>query len=177
MKKNRILSVLLLIAALLAIAGSAGAYMRKQTGTMENTFVPAQVSCEVDEAFAGNIKTYIAVKNTSTIDAYLRLRMISYWIDANGDILAKTSPTINVPYDTDNWFVVDNIYYYKHPVEPGASTLDLLKDEGQIVVSMDAAKNRQVIEVFAEAIQSLPEEAVESSWEVEVNNDGTLSAN
>ena len=171
------MSVLLLIAALLAIAGSVGAYMRKQTGTMENTFVPAQVSCEVDEAFAGNIKTYIAVKNTSTIDAYLRLRMISYWIDANGDILAKTSPPINVPYDTDNWFVVDDIYYYKHPVEPGASTLDLLQDEKEILVTADNDGNRQVIEVFAEAIQSLPEDAVESSWGVKVNDDGTLSAN
>lgn len=175
MKKSRILSVLLLIGALLAIAGSVGAYMRKQTSTMENIFVPAQVSCEVVETFSGNMKSDIAVKNTSTIDAYLRLRMVSYWVDENGDILAKTSPPISVPLNDDGkWFVKDNIYYYKEPVEPGKSTTNLL--ESKLVVSPDQDGSRQVIEVFAEAIQSLPKDAVGSSWGVKVNDDGTLSA-
>ena len=179
MKKHRILSMLLLIVALAAIAGSVGAYMRKQTSTMENIFVPAQVSCEVVETFKGNMKSDIAVKNTSTIDAYLRLRMVSYWIDENGDILAKTSPKVVVPLNTDNWFVIDNIYYYKKTVEPGACTTDLLLDGQSILLTIDDEDgSRQVIEVFAEAIQSLPEDAVTGAWNgVAVDSDGNLSKN
>ena len=177
MKKSKILSVLLLIVALLAIAGSVGAYMRKQTNTMENIFVPVQVSCEVEETFSGNRKSDIAVKNTSTIDAYLRLRMVSYWVDENGDILAKTSPKVEIPLDTNNWFVIDDIYYYKKTVEPDASTTDLLLDGQSILLKTDDKDgSRQVIEVFAEAIQSLPKNVVTEAWsDVEIDGDGNLS--
>lgn len=79
MKNLKILSVLLLATALVVLTSSVGAYMRKQTPTVENVFVPAEVSCEVDEEVNQNQKTSITVKNTGNIEAYLRLRLVTYW--------------------------------------------------------------------------------------------------
>ena len=174
MKKSRIISVLLVIITFLLICGSVGAYMRKQTSTIENVFVPAQVSCLVEEKREINMKKEITVKNTSTIDAYLRLRFVTYWVDDDGKILSKESQKLSVKHDNENWFVKDDIYYYMNPVKPGESTLNLLK-ENIVLTEKDGV--RQVIEVFADAIQSLPKEAVESSWGVKVGSNGILSAN
>lgn len=178
MKNLKILSVLLLATALVILTSSVGAYMRKQTDTVQNTFVPAEVSCQVDEEYKKNAKSVITIKNTSTIDTYLRLRFVTYWIDTNGDIVVKDSKDLSINYDTSKWIEKDGIYHYKEPVEPGKSTSNLLTRDITLTTNGEGDDlTRQVVEVFAEAIQSLPEEAVESSWGVEVNDDGTLSAN
>ena len=110
MKNLKILSVLFLATALVVLTSSVGAYMRKQTPTVENAFVPAEVSCEVDEAINQNQKTSITVKNTGNIEAYLRLRLVTYWVvkdqDNKAEIVAESSPTFEVDYDKDNWFEV-----------------------------------------------------------------------
>lgn len=158
--------------------------MRKQTPTVENEFVPAEVSCEVDETINQNKKTSITVKNTGNIEAYLRLRLVTYWVvkdqDNQTEIVAESSPTLNVDYDKKNWFEVNGVYYCKLPVVPGENTPDLLA-EGK-VIQLNSKKNdgnttyHQVVDVFAEAIQSLPEEAVETAWGVSVSENKQLEA-
>ena len=186
MKNVKILSVLLLAVVLVIISSSVGAYMRKQTATVENEFAPAEVSCEVEEEFTNNQKTSITVKNTGNIEAYLRLRLVTYWVvkdqDDKTEIVAESSPILNVDYDQNNWFKVDGIYYCKLPVAPGESTPDLLaKDKGIVLKSNKKDENTtyyQVVDVFAEAIQSLPEDAVTEAWDVVVvDSDGKLSKN
>ena len=93
MKKRRII-LSILVASLvvsLLICGTVLAYMFRQTEYKDNEFVPANVSCEVVEAFDGVQKTSVQVQNTGNIDAFLRVRFVSYWVDADGNIVAKPS--------------------------------------------------------------------------------------
>lgn len=180
MKKMKILSALLAVIILVIISGSVGAYMRKQTGTVENTFIPAEVSCEVVETFDNNLKTDISIKNTGTVDAYLRLSFVTYWVDKNGDIIMKEPKELSFEYDSSKWFELKGIYYYKDPVMPGESTADLLEEGKSIGLYTEGTGDnvtRQVIEVFAEAIQSIPSDAVTEAWDVNVNANKQLTIN
>ena len=177
MKNRNILVVLLALIALLSSIGSAGAYMRKQTEIVSNVFVPAEVSCEVVETFSENVKTEIAIENTGDIEAYLRLHVITYWVDSNGEILFKKPSELDIDYDDACWLISGDTYYYKFPVQPGDtnnSTTNLLKSGIQLKYDNNDG-SRQVVEVFAEAIQSVPGDAVTSAWPVTLASDGTIN--
>lgn len=176
MNKHRILLVLLVasLSVLLILCGTALAYMFRQTEYKDNEFVPANVSCKVVEAFDGVEKTSIQVQNTGNIDAYLRVRLVSYWVDADGNIVAKPSsmPEINM---ATGWIKgTNNTYYYTKPVSPAAQTGSLLSSP--IILEEDENGYMQVIEVFAEAIQSKPYNAVINSWKVSMDANGNISA-
>jgi len=66
----------------------------------------------------------------------------------------------------------DDTYYYRLPVAPNASTKDLL---GSDMTLTEKQGYLQVVDVFAEAIQSLPEEAVTTSWKVTLDDDGNIA--
>ena len=169
--KSLPLMMTLFLALVIVLCGSVLAYMFTRTEVKENVFTPAEVKCEVVETFDGTNKTSVKIKNTGNIDAYLRLRLVSYWVDDSGNIVAKPSemPTVSM---ASGWVAgtVDNTYYYVHPVAPNAMTDELLAS--QITLKTDSEGNRQVLEVFAEAIQSKPVEAVTSSWGVTMDSDG-----
>ena len=140
----------------------------------DNEFVPANVSCKVVEAFDGVEKTSIQVQNTGNIDAYLRVRLVSYWVDADGNIVAKPSslPEINM---ATGWIKgANNTYYYTKPVSPAAQTGSLLSSP--IILEKDENGYMQVIEVFSEAIQSRPNNAVINSWKVSMDANGNITA-
>lgn len=168
-------SPLLLIAAFVAIGAlSVGviAYMFNQTNVIENEFVPARVACQVDETFSENtgVKKEITIKNTGNTDAYLRVRLVSYWIDADNNVVAKPS---EVPEFTlgEGWIEGSNdTYYYESPVSPNNSTPVLGSD--MTLVVQDGY--RQVVDVFAEAIQSKPTDAVTNSWGVTLDATGNI---
>jgi hypothetical protein len=175
----RLLVVLLLISMLLC--GTVLALMFRQTDLHQNRFEAAKVSCLVHEemdskgdytkgSVTGNQKTSITVENTGNIDAYIRLRFVSYWVDNNGNIIGKPSelPEISI---TNAWIKDSNgNYYCKAPVAPKKLTAELLKSPIELQADLTRG-HYQVVEVFAEAIQSRPESAVEDSWNVEVHND------
>lgn len=147
--------------------------MFKQTESKENDFLPAAVSCTVAEVFDDREKSEITVTNTGNIDAYLRVRLVSHWVDAGGSIVAKPSPLMEVSV-SDGWIAgTDNTYYCKAPVAPGAKTINLLFSP--IVLQEDFENGYvQVIDVFAEAIQSKPERAVKNSWRVSTDGSGNI---
>ena len=177
MKNRKILYVALFILVIAALFPTAMAYMFKQTETIENKLVPAEVSCKVEETFDvnTNLKTSVTVKNTSNITAYIRVRVVSYWQDSKGNIVARKSkmPEFEV---SDNWIKVEeyDTYYYKLPVEAGAETSEFLKEGSVITLAQETEEDdtgvtytyNQVVEIFAEAIQSLPVDAVTKSWKV-----------
>ena len=176
MKKHRILPVLLIasLAISLLLCGTVLAYMFKQTEYKDNEFTPANVSCKVVEKFDGTQKTSIQVQNTGNIYAYLRVRLVSYWVDADGNIVAKPSamPEINM---AAGWIKgANNTYYHTKPVSPAAYTGSLLSSP--INLEKDENGYLQVIEVFAEAIQSKPYNAVINSWKVSMDANGNISA-
>lgn len=152
----------------LTCIGGVYAYMFKQTDIVDNQFIPAVVKCEVNEDYDGHVKSSITVKNTGNIDAYLRLRLVSYWIDSNGNIVPKASemPTFSV---NSGWIKgSDDTYYYNSIVSPNNSTGNL---SSSIQLKESSEGYKQVVEVFAEAIQAKPKDAVTQAWPVNVNNE------
>ena len=160
-------AILLLTLALTLVVGTVYAYMFMRTDQQSAGFSPARVACEVSESFADNTKSSITVKNTGNVDAYLRVRLVTYWVHADEKtVAAESSPVLNIT-PADGWLEGgNNTFYYKVPVAPGKSTPSLFS--GFITLGQkDGLK--QVIDVFAEAIQANPEDAVEELLEVYVD--------
>ena len=172
-RRLKVAIIVCLIILLALLCGTAFALMYRQTQELNNQLEAAVVDCTVLEEFNGTEKSSITVKNTGNIDAYLRLRMVSYWVDSNGKIVSKPSkmPTVTV---AAGWVVgSDNTYYYSKPIAPGGITPDLL-DENMILI--EEGGYLQVVEVFADAIQSKPPEAVTKSWGVTIDGDSITVA-
>ena len=163
-KRTMFSSALLVILAVLLIGGGTLAYLFTSAGPVVNAFTPATVSCEVVETYENNVKSEIKVQNTSNIDAYLRVRLVSYWADANGNPVGKASPVVSFTLGTD-WVDGGNgVYYYTKPVAAGGFTTDLL---GSDVTLVSEDGTNQVIDVFAEAIQAEPAQArTDAGWYV-----------
>lgn len=177
--KNPLIGLLICLALVSGIVGGVYSYMFARTEDAANELTPAMVSCTVDETFKDNKKSSITVQNTGKVDAYLRVRLVTYWVNDAGEIVAKPSEKLTVTL-TDNWLAdTDNdTYYYQHPVKPGESTDNLLKD---VITLISEGGYNQVIEVFAEAIQAkgttdvgnVP--AVTDAWGVTVDTNGIIT--
>ena len=152
-------------------------YLVSKTTAVTNTFEPATVICEVQENFDDTVKKNVTVKNTSNIDAYLRVKLVTYRVNADGERIGGTAA---IPSFTpgEGWFEKDGFYYYKNPVAPDATPVtDLIGKDGITLVEYnDADGGRQVIEVIAEAIQSVPTSVVKEYWNVTVDANGVISA-
>lgn len=152
-------------------------YLVSKTTAVTNTFEPATVTCEVQENFDGTVKKDVTVKNTSNIDAYLRVKLVTYRVNADGERIGGTAA---IPSFTpgEGWFEKDGFYYYNKPVAPGAKPAnDLIGSSGITLKEYtDADGGRQVIEVIAEAIQSVPTSVVADNWNVTVDANGVISA-
>lgn len=178
-KKNVIIFMFLMV---LALGGTAVAYMVHRTNVQTNTFQLAQIGCLVTETFDGyTTKTSIKVHNKidentpGDVDAYIRVRLVSYWVDSGGNIVGK--PSEMPAFDLANGWIADtsnNTYYYKQKVEPGYPTGELLASP--ITLETSAEGYRQVVEIFAEAIQAEPVQAVTDSWGVTLNAAGEITA-
>lgn len=186
--KKRVLLILTIVLAVAVIATTGVlAYMfRHQGSQIDGKFEIQDPTCEVVETYdpSTGIKSSIKIKNGGNGDCYVRLNLVSYWQDGDGNVvmggvIGKPSklPTIN--YDTGNWIKDPNsdIYYYKSPVAAGSSTEDLLTRPITLVTDTwdNGETVYQVVEVFAETIQKSPADAVEESWGVSVGSNGILS--
>lgn len=176
--KHALLFVLVLV-VFVAAASVTLAYLFKKTPEVKNDFIPASVTCEVAEAFNGSVKSSIKVKNTGNIDAYLRVRLVSYWVDGDGKIVGKPSVMPTVLYDSANWIMGQDscVWYYTSPVAPNMLTgHDLLTAPVTLEKSTyNGADVYQVVQVMAEAIQSVPADAVTDSWGVTLS-EGIITA-
>ena len=169
-------AILLLTLALTFVVGTVYAYMFMRTDEKAASFTPAVVSCTVEETFDGTNKSGITVTNTGNVDAYLRVRLVTYWIHGEGEnagkVAAESSPTLSI-VPANGWLKgKDNTFYYPNPVAPDKSTPSLFS--GSITLEQkDGLK--QVIDVFAEAIQADPAAAVTTNWDVTVDSSGTIT--
>lgn len=175
--KSKILTLLLavLILTMFTVGGSL-AYIVTHTDSIKNVFNPSTVTTTVTEEFENNKKTSITVKNTGDIDAYVRVKLVTYRVDENGNHIGGTA-TIPSFTPANGWVKYDDCYYYTKPVEPGASTPSLVGDDGIILQQYtDADGGKQVIEVMAEGIQAgqnAPSDcgdAVKQSWGVVITS-------
>lgn len=168
-----IMAVLLLLGA---AVGSTVAFLIDKTDPVENAFEYAKVSCEVTESFDMHARRCVQVRNTGTIDAYIRATYVVNWVDAQGNI-ASSDPTGYSYTLTENpnrsWTKgKDGYFYYLTPVAPNDST------PGSLLTCTatypDNPEYTLSVEVLAEAIQSTPDKAVQEAWGVTVSSKPTV---
>ncbi len=170
-RRGRMATVVLSLVLLLALAvGGTVAWLNARTPKVTNTFTPAHVTCEVEEAFdkTTGVKTDVNVKNTSDIDVYIRVKLVTYRTNDAGQHIGGTA---ELPAFTlgENWVEKDGYYYYTLPVAPGKTPAANLADKMTLTASYDDADGgKQALDVMAEAIQSAPEEAVADAWGVKI---------
>ncbi len=182
-KKTAVCLLALLLLGALA-AGGTIAYIMTTSQSVINIFTPTAVSCKVTEDFDGTVKKNVNVRNTSNIDAYIRVKLISYRVNGAGEHIGGVA---EIPdFDPgDGWFKADGYYYYRYPIKAGASPnspligesgITLIGDYGYVldenyeVSSGDADGGRQVIEVMAEAINT-GTDAVSEAWGLTVGTE------
>lgn len=135
--------------------GGTVAFLATRTDEVENTFVPAAVSCKVNETLSGNQKSNVTIQNTGNIKAYIRAAVIVNWVKADGSVCGAVheaatnvfTPGTGWEYDQSTGF-----YYYTQPVDPGASTGNLIPSATLATSSVDGCTMQ--IEIVASAIQA-----------------------
>ena len=164
-KKLNKKGIALLISAVLILSVAVGttiAFLVDSTEDVTDNFTPAKVICDVT-----NSGDTWSVKNVENIDAYIRVAVIVNETNGNNlkwnDSFSATIEPVNTTDDSWTFIKVDEdtnfgYYYYNGTVAPGASV-----PFGQIT-----AANAK-IQVLAEAIQSTPDDAVQTAWGVTFN--------
>ena len=175
---------LLIAGAALSIAAAVGltlAFMFKKA-EKTNRFIPAEVSCAVREktdgsevtgiAAVGSEKSDIRVENTGNVKEFIRLKLVSYYVDANGDIVGTVSsqyPTLSLK---NGWITgANHTYYYPSPIDPGGMTEILCEPFSLGHTQLENGSTvYQVIELIAEAVQAEPSDAAQEDWGVTGEN-------
>lgn len=169
-KKTWTLMICLALLAGLAVGGTL-AWLTSSTGSVVNTFTVGNVEGEVEENFDGTIKKNVNVTNTGDVDAFIRVKLVTYRVNNQGEHIGGTA-TIPVFHPGENWVKYDDgYYYYTLPVKPNDKpAADLIGDPGiKLEEYSDVDGGKQVVEVMAELIQSEPARAVQDAWGVTIS--------
>lgn len=177
---GRLAAMVIATALLLALAISGTvAWLTTKGAPITNTFNPSKVACEVTETFNSTtgVKSSVNVKNTGDIDAYIRVKLVTYRTNKQGQHIGGTAA---LPEFTPGagWVAYNGYYYYTKPVAPNeCPAADLIGTPGVTLVEYtDVDGGKQAIDVMAEAIQSVPEAAVKAAWgeDFSITDDGSL---
>lgn len=174
-KKTGMLFLSLLLVIGMVVGGTV-AWLSTKSAPITNTFLPSKVACEVTESFNGTVKSNVNVKNTGDIDAFIRVKLVSYRTNDAGDHIGGTAELPEFKLG-DNWVWYDGYYYYTLPVAAGGTPNTNLTDSMTLTGSYnDTDGGKQAIDVMAEAIQSVPENAVKAAWGkgFSISPDGSL---
>lgn len=176
-KRNTVRMAVLWLCIAAGLVGGTVAYLVATSDTLSNKFVPAKVSCQVEEVFENGVKEDVQIRNTGDIDAYIRAAVIVTFLSDDGKVLSaspKEGADYSVTWGADGWQKgADGYWYYKKSVAPGNATSVLL----ETATAMTApAGYRLHIQIVATAIQAQPENAVKDAWGVHVVS-GELALN
>ena len=151
----------------LAVGGTI-AWLIDKDSPLVNTFDPSKVTCEVQEKFDGKVKSDVNVKNTGDIDAFIRVKLVTYRTNDAGQHIGGTAALPQFTLGA-NWVEYNGYYYYTLPVAPGDNPATKLTDSMTLTESYDDADcGHQSIDIMAEAIQSVPAEAGGQAWGVSI---------
>ena len=147
-----------------------------------NRFIPAEASCAVREkldnngvagtAAVGGEKADIRVESTGNVKEFIRLRLVSYYVDSNGDIAgtaASQYPNLTLK---NGWIAgASHTYYFPCSVEPGEATEILCEPFALRQTQLENGNTvYQVIEVIAEVVLTEPISAVRKARSIRVIN-------
>ena len=183
--KRSLVLVVSVLVLLLAVAGGTLAWLTAQD-SVNNTFTPAHVTCDVVEEFKDGIKSDVKIKNTSDIPAYIRAYIVVTWKDADDaddNVYGKlpvegTDYTMTMSSGTAWKKGSDGYYYYTSPVAADDTTGVLISSCTEKTEKAPAGY-RLSVEIIAEAIQSVPTTTVGDVWGsvASVDSNGTLIVN
>lgn len=177
LRTGRLATMVIATVLLLALAiGGTVAWLSTKDAPITNTFKPSKVACEVTENFNGEVKSNVNVKNTGTINAFVRVKLVTYRTNDQGQHIGGTASLPNFTLGK-GWVKYGDYYYYTLPVAPGESPKTNLTDSMTLVDSyLDTDGGKQAVDVMAEAIQSVPEDAVRAAWGAgfSIGADGSL---
>lgn len=167
--KSRLTAMAIATVMLLALAiGGTVAWLSTKGDPIINTFNPSEVACKVTESFNGTVKSNVNVKNTGDTEAYIRVKLVTYRTNDDGQHIGGTA---EIPAFTPGtgWVSYGGYYYYTKPVAPNGSPENALISSITLTGSYnDADGGHQAIDVMAEAIQSGPAQAVGEAWGVSI---------
>jgi hypothetical protein len=192
---NAIRLSIIIVGAILIVASVsvAVAYMLRRSPEITNLFVPAKIDCQVLETatIIGDVvtKTSVQAKNTGNSDAYIRVRVVTYWEDSKGNPVARTSPENKFDgdwkYNDAAWIYDDTnqTFYHKAPVGENEFTAELLGSGfNGITLKPESVKQGNVtftyypvVEFIVEGIQGAPDTAVTESWGVTLDSNGNIT--
>lgn len=145
--------------------GSVAAYLTSRTEPVTNEFVPAKVSCVVEEVFENGVKNDVKIRNTGNVDAYIRVSVVANFVSDDGKVLA-TAPQEGTDYrviwSPYGWQKgTDGYWYHQKAIAPDDLTSMLI--ESASVISAPEGYHLD-IQIIASAIQSEPYSAVQEAW-------------
>mgnify|MGYP005962249637 CR=1 FL=1 len=179
LRTGRLTTMVIATVLLLALAiGGTLAWLSTEYSPIQNKFLPTKVTCEVTEKFNGTTgeKTKVNVKNTGTIDAFIRVKLVTYRTNDQGQHIGGTASLPAFTLGT-GWVKYGDYYYYTKPVAPNQNPETNLTDSMMLIGSyLDTDGGKQAVDVMAEAIQSVPEDAVKAAWGsgFSIGSDGSL---
>lgn len=167
---NKSLVLILALALVItAVVGGVVAFMKANTGSVNNSFTSAFVSTQVNEEFDGNTKADVTVENTGTTRAYIRATIVVTWQSEDGSTVFGMPPVAGTDYvitqnNTDWVLGADGFWYYTKPVAADHET-------GNLIDSLMLGENANVpdgyslhVEILSSGIQSIPDTTVEDMW-------------
>lgn len=173
--------IVVLLAGVLLLAGVAGTFAwLSVTGVLVNEFGFGSVTPSVDERVDNDVKSDVAVKNSGSAPAYLRVAVDIYWQDQNGARLWD-EPVEGTDYaivwgnkvdaaatnGPSSWVLAsDGFYYWTSSVAPMHKTDVLIKK----VTEHKVEGKNLVVDISTQAIQSTPDDAVAEAWSCAVKN-------
>lgn len=176
-KKIVLLAVSLLLVMCAAIGGTV-AYLIDSTGEVKNTFIPASVPPGIEEKIEGNVKKDVTIKNTGNVDAYIRVKVVVTWKDANGNVY-KDAPVKGTDYTwtagDSKWVLHDGFYYYTAKVPADGSTASLFTNCQQLSTATVPDGYSLSVDIHAQSVQAEPASVVGDTWGV-VITEGSVTA-
>lgn len=179
LRTGRVTAIVMATVLLLALAiGGTVAWLSTKDTPITNTFTPSKVACEVQEEFNSTTgeKTDVNVQNTGDIDAFIRVKLVTYRTNDKGQHIGGTAALPDFALGA-GWVKHGDYYYYTKPVEPNRTPEANLTNKMTLKGNYDDADGgRQAIDVMAEAIQSVPAAAVQAAWgnDFKIAEDGSL---
>ena len=164
-KKKIVIIAALCLCIVTSAVGGVISYLTSHTEPMPNEFVPAKVTCAVEETFSDGVKSDVMIRNTGNVDAYIRACVVITFVSNESKVLATTpqeDTNYLIRWNTQGWTKgADGYWYHQKAVSPDSLTSVLIESASQISAPEGYHLN---IQILASAIQSDPHRAVQDAW-------------
>ena len=105
------------LVVMLVSTGVLLAWINVTTDPVTNTFVPAFVTCAVNETFTDNVKSNVTIENTGNADAFVRAMVVATWVsEEDPNEIYAVQPQAGVDYaiewNNSMWVTGNDGYYY-----------------------------------------------------------------